>query len=74
MLCIIAIVLHITFGFRGTRDVVWVELGLVVYGVVAAGVSVGVGGLSRSDKVWLWCRGAVYFLTFAWAILVPSLN
>jgi hypothetical protein len=78
MLCITAIMFHLLMGFRGTRNVVWVELGLVLYGVIAAALSCDLtcnfARLARSDKVWLCCCGMVYLLTLAWTVLAPSLN
>jgi hypothetical protein len=75
MLCFVAIAFSLAHTIsRDPTRVVWVELVLVAYGLIAAASCIAVGGLRRLDKVRLWIYGVVYLLTFAWAFLTPSLN
>jgi hypothetical protein len=73
-MCLVAIVFHLVIGFRGPQHVTSVELGLAVYGAIAAVLALRAGGLMPSDKAWLWCCALVYLMTLAWVMLVPSLN
>ena len=74
MLCLVAVTFHVGMGFRGAQSVALVELAIAICGMVAVIASVCVGGLLPSDKAWVWCCAAVYLLTLAWLVLVPSLS
>ena len=74
-LCLVTIAFDLKIvALRGeVRQIPALEWALPVYGALAALLSIVIGRLLPSDKVWLGCCTVVYLLTLAWAML-PRLN
>ena len=75
--CLVTIAVHflglaVTLFPKGPRYLWLLELALVLYGAMAAALSLWSRALRRSDKVWLCCCGAIYLLTIAWVGLARS--